>query len=87
MNKDINKLLEKLEPEIDKKCAEIRKKKSINKNQVVYILLLIMFITIPSLLIIFNVNVTYFAIGIILFSLLTIFMKLPELLNSNIKGV
>lgn len=87
MNKDINKLLEKLEPEIDKKCTEISEKKSNKKKQIMYILLLVIFITVPSLLIIFNISITYFIVGIILIFLLIVFMKLPDLLNSNIKGV
>ena len=53
MNKDVNKLLERLEPEIDKKCAEIKEEKANKKKQVFYILLLVMFITLPSLLILF----------------------------------
>lgn len=86
MNKDVDKLLKKLEPEIDKKCVEIKEKKSNKKKQVIYALLLVMFIILPSLLIIFNINITYFVVGSILVSLLIIFMKLPDLLNSNIKG-
>lgn len=87
MNKDVNKLLERLEPEIDKKCAEIKEEKANKKKQVFYILLLVMFITLPSLLILFNLNITYFIIAIIIILLLTIFIKLPDLLSSNLKGV
>ena len=87
MNKDVNKLLKKLEPEIDKKCAEIKERKNDKKRQMIYTLLLVMFITLPSLLIVFNLNITYFIIGMIIVLLLTIFMKLPDLLNANIKGV
>ena len=76
-----------LEPEIDKKCTEISEKKSNKKKQIMYILLLVIFITVPSLLIIFNISITYFIVGIILIFLLIVFMKLPDLLNSNIKGV
>lgn len=87
MNKDVNKLLERLEPEIDKKCAEIKEEKANKKKQVFYILLLVMFITLPSLLILFNLNITYFIIAIIIILILTIFIKLPDLLSSNLKGV
>ena len=87
MNKDINKLLKKLEPEIDKKCSQIKVKKINKKKQIIYMLLLVVFITLPSLLIIFNLNITYFAISTIIVLLLTIFMKLPDLLNSNIGGI
>ena len=86
MNKDVNKLLEKLEPEIDKKCTEIRNKKISKKKQVIYMLLLIIFITMPSLSIIFNISIIYFVIGIVFLLLLMTFMKLPDLLNYNIKG-
>lgn len=48
MNKDVNILLEKLEPEINKKCAEIKERKTNKKKQVIYMLLLVMFITLPS---------------------------------------
>ena len=87
MNKDVNKLLKKLEPEIDKKCSEIKEKKNNKKKQIIYMLLLVVFITLPSLLIIFNLNITYFVISTIIVLLLTIFMKLPDLLNSNIGGI
>ena len=50
-------------------------------------LLLVVFITLPSLLIIFNLNITYFVISTIIVLLLTFFMKLPDLLNSNIGGI
>ena len=87
MNKDINMLLEKLEPEIDEKCSEIKEKKNNKKKQIIYMLLLVVFITLPSLLIIFNLNITYFVISTIIVLLLTTFMKLPDLLNSNIGGI
>ena len=87
MNKEINKLLKKLEPEIDKKCVEIKKEKNTKHKQIIYILLLILFITMPSLFILFNINITYFMIFFILNLLLLTFIKLPDLLNSNIKGV
>ena len=50
-------------------------------------LLLVMFITLPSFLILFNLNITYFIIAIIIILILTIFIKLPDLLSSNLKGV
>jgi len=87
MNKDVNILLEKLEPEINKKCAEIKERKTNKKKQVIYMLLLVMFITLPSFLILFNLNITYFIIAIIIILILTIFIKLPDLLSSNLKGV
>ena len=87
MNKDINMLLERLEPEIDEKCSEIKEKKDSKKKQIIYMLLLVVFITLPSLLIIFNLNITYFVISTIIVLLLTTFMKLPDLLNSNIGGI
>ena len=87
MNKEINKLLKKLEPEIDKKCIEIKKEKNTKHKQIIYILLLILFVTMPSLFILFNINITYFMIFFILSLLLLTFIKLPDLLNSNIKGV
>lgn len=87
MNKEINTLLKKLEPEIDKKCIEIKKEKNTKHKQIIYILLLILFVTMPSLFILFNINIMYFMIFFILNLLLLTFIKLPDLLNSNIKGV
>ncbi len=87
MNKEISELLKNLEPEIDKKCIEIKETKKIKHKQILYILLLILFVTTPSLLIIFNVNVTYFIIGILVLILLVIFIKLPDLLKSDVKEV
>ena len=87
MNKEISELLKNLEPEIDKKCIEIKETKKIKHKQILYILLLILFVTTPSLLIIFNVNVTYFIIGILVLVLLVMFIKLPDLLKSDVKEV
>lgn len=84
MNKEINELLDKLEPEIDKKCMDIKKMK---KNQILYSGLLFLFITIPIFLILFNINIIYFIIGIIIITLLIIFIKLPNLLNNDVGGV
>ena len=85
MNKEVNKLLKNLEPEIDKKCIEIKDKKRMKHQQILYILLLSLFITIPSLLILFNINMTYFVISILVL-LLLIFIKLPDLLKYDVKG-
>ncbi|WP_303195818.1 hypothetical protein [Thomasclavelia spiroformis] len=87
MNKEISELLKNLEPEIDKKCIEIKETKKIKHKQILYILLLILVVTTPSLLIIFNINVTYFIIGILVLILLVIFIKLPDLLKSDVKEV
>ena len=87
MDKDVNKLLKTLEFEIDKKCMELKNKKNTKNKQILYVLLLSLFATIPSLLIIINISIIYFVIGIALLLLLTTFMKLPDLLNSNIGGI
>ena len=86
MNKEVNKLLKNLEPEIDKKCIEIKDKKRMKHQQILYILLLSLFITIPSLSILFNINMTYFVISILVLLLLIMFIKLPDLLKYDVKG-
>lgn len=87
MSKGVNKLLKNLEPEIDKKCMEIKEKKMLKHQQILYIILLILFITIPCFLIIFNINMTYFIISIIIIFLLITFVRLPNLLRTDVKGV
>lgn len=84
MNNDLDKLLTNLEPIIDNKCIEIKKNK---KQNIILILLCLSFITIPSVLILFNISIIYFIVGIILIILIRLFIKLPDILKKNLEVI
>lgn len=83
MTKDIDKLLNKLEPIIDNKCTEIKKQK---KENILMTLLCLLFLTIPIILLILNISIIYFIFLILIIMLLRLFIKLPDILNKDLKG-
>ena len=85
MNNDLDKLLTNLEPIIDNKCIEIKKNKEQKKQNIILILLCLSFITIPSVLILLNISIIYFIVGIILIILIRLFIKLPDILKKNLE--
>lgn len=85
MNNDLDKLLINLEPIINNKCIEIKKNKEQKKQNVILILLCLSFIIIPSVLILLNISIVYFMIGIILIITTRFFIKLPDILKKNLE--
>lgn len=85
MNNNLNKLLENLEVVIDKKCLEIKNNKKQKRKNIIITVLSLNFITIPSILLLFNINIIYFIFGFIIFILLVSFIKLPDILKKNLE--
>lgn len=85
MNNNLNKLLENLEVVIDKKCLEIKNNKKQKRKNIIITVLCLNLITIPSILLLFNINIIYFIFGFIIFILLVSFIKLPDILKKNLE--
>lgn len=86
MTKDIDELLNKLEPVIDNKCTEIKNKKIQKKENILMTLLCLLFLTIPIILLILNISIIYFIFLTLIIILLRLFIKLPDILNKDLKG-
>ncbi len=84
MNKDVEQLLSLLEPEIDKKCLELKRKR---KKEIHYIILLCSILILPSIFFILNISIIYFILMIVIISGLKLFIKLPDILKLDLKGV
>ena len=77
MDKNLEKLLCDLEPEINKKCFEIKEKKREKAIQRLFILVSILLLIIPSLLIILGISIFSMLIGIVCFTLIALVIMLP----------
>lgn len=77
MDKNLEKLLCNLEPEINKKCFEIKEKKREKMMQRLFILASILLLIIPSLLIIIGISILSMLIGIVSFTQITLVVMLP----------
>ena len=77
MDKNLEKLLCNLEPEINKKCFEIKEKKREKMIQKLFILVSILLLIIPSLLIIIGISIFSMLIGIGSFTLIALVIMLP----------
>lgn len=86
MDKNLENLLSNLEPNIDKKCFELKQKRKEKRLQKLFIIASILLLIIPSTLILLNINIWGFIIGAIgIISVLTIAM-LPIALNEEPRG-
>lgn len=86
MDKNLEKLLCNLEPEIDRKCFEIKEKKREKMMQKAFILASILLLIIPSLLIILGINIFSMLLGIVSFIAITLIIMLPIALKEE-RGV
>lgn len=77
MDKNLEKLLYNLEPEIDKKCLEIKQKRHEEKMQRLFILAILLFLTLPSLFVILNINIWVFIIETVVFVSLALIIMMP----------
>ncbi len=87
MNNDLERLLLKLNPEIEKKCNEIKKRKVEKSCGMMFAFLLILFLTIPSILIWYNVNILIFVVSILIFILVISLISLPDFLKNDRKAI
>lgn len=81
MDRNIENLLNVLEPEINKKCIEIRKHKKEKILQKLLIFTSVIYLVIPSVLIILDINIIYFIILTAILLLLILFVNLPKILK------
>lgn len=83
---DVNVLLKKLEPAIDKKCNMIKTKKREKLKMIYYIVLTITLVILPSILNLLSINLVYYVVSLILIGTLKLFSKLPDILSNDNKG-
>lgn len=86
MNKDLESLLNSLEPEVDRKCFELKKKQRERKLQKLFIITSIMLLVLPSILIIANINIWSFIIGAIAVTSTIVIIMLPIALKQEVRG-
>ncbi len=86
MDKDLQKLLSNLEPDIDKKCFELRQKSKEKKKQKLFIIAIFIVLFMPSTLIMLNINIWGFIIAGISIIALAIIIMLPIALKENTRG-
>ena len=84
MSNDLDKLLNDLEPVINKKCMEVKKIKKQKKQNWIMIILCLLFVVTPSVLLLFNISIIYFIVGIIIIFLFKFFIKLPDILKMEV---
>ncbi len=86
MDKNLQIVLSNLEPEIDKKCFELKQKTREKRMQKLFILAIILLLFMPSTLIILNINIWVFIVGAISVIALAILIMLPIALKENARG-
>ena len=86
MDKNLQIVLSNLEPEIDKKCFELKQKTRGKRMQKLFILAIVLLLFMPSTLIILNINVWGFIVGGIGVIALAILIMLPIALKENARG-
>ena len=83
MDKNLQNVLSNLEPEIDKKCFELKQKTRERRMQKLFILAIVLLLFIPSTLIMLDVNIWGFIVGAIGLIALAILIMLPIALKEN----
>ena len=86
MDKNLQNVLSNLEPEIDKKCFELKQKTREKRIQKLFILAIVLLLFLPSTLIILNINLWGFIVGGIAVIALAILIMLPIALKENARG-
>lgn len=86
MDKNLQIVLSNLEPEIDKKCFELKQKTREKRMQKLFILAIVLLLFMPSTLIMLNINIWLFIVGAISVIALAILIMLPIALKGNARG-
>lgn len=86
MDKNLQTVLSNLEPEIDKKCFELKQKTREKRMQKLFILAIVLLLFMPSTLIMLNINIWVFIVGAISVIALAILIMLPIALKENARG-
>lgn len=87
MDTDVEKLLNILEPAIDKKCVEIKRKMQEKNQQKIFIIVSMILLIAPSLLIFLGVNVICFLVILAMVISVVIFTTLPFVIKIESRGV
>ena len=86
MDKNLQNVLSNLEPAIDEKCFELKKKTRERKMQKLFIFAIVLLLFIPSTLIMLDVNILGFIVGAIGLIALAVLIMLPIALKENARG-
>ena len=86
MDKNLQIVLSNLEPEIDKKCFELKQKTREKRMQKLFILAIVLLLFMQSTLIMLNINIWVFIVGAISVIALAILIMLPIALKENARG-
>lgn len=86
MDKNIENLLNNLEPDIDKKCFEIKEMRKEKQMQRIFILFAVLILFVPSILILLNISVFGIIFGAIAIIAVLIIAMMPIALKQNIGG-
>lgn len=87
MDHDVEMLLKTLEPTIDKKCMEIKQKNEEKTKERLFMVMIIMFLTIPSCLIFFGINIIFSLIIMAIIFSIMLFITLPFIIKVESRGV
>lgn len=86
MKDDLQLMLDDLQPDIEMKCNEIKQKKREKRLQVFFVLGILLFLFVPSILIILNMSLIYMFILVLFVIALSLFLWLPQILKND-KGI
>lgn len=81
MNKDLDELLDNLKPEINKKCFEIKQRRKQRMQSIKLVILCLLFMIVPNIFLMFNIKIIYIVVIALIFGLLKLFVKLPDILK------
>lgn len=87
MDGNVEKLLNVLEPTIDEKCMELKKKTKEKMLQKLFAFSMILFLLIPSALIFLGINIIYFIIITAFVISVFIFAMLPFIIKIESRGI
>ena len=87
MDKTLDNLLLILDEEIEKKCFEIKRKRAEQRLTRLFVLVCILFLTVPVLLVFVGVNLLSICVPIVFFLAIAMVALSPIILNNNLGGV
>ena len=86
MATNLTRLMDNLDPIIDRKCRTLQKVQKQKKQNIIMLILCFLFLITPSILILLNISIIYFLIPIIIIALINFLIKLPDLLKTNLEA-
>lgn len=87
MVRDVDNLLNVLQPTIDEKCMELKRKRKEKIQQRIFIIISVMLLIVPSLLVFIGVNLINFLIIASIVISVIIFISLPFIIKIENRGV